>query len=190
MAYVLNDPENHPPDIKFFDPPPWASAIHKIFLGEVKSYAYYWFFTKITVFGGEIASSDDYCVAVHDDNYQGLQKAKDALIQLKNYLDKNKIDFFTIIFPIFIQGEYPVYLKKLHEKVFQIMQNHDIEAVDLLGLFEKINRDLGVFAFSVYDSHPNVSAHKLVGDFLAESIGKRPSFVRAWQNCDPEVVSR
>ncbi len=190
LAYVLNDPENHPPDIKFFNPPPWASVIHKVFLDEVNSYAYYWFFTKFTVFRGTVSSSDDYCVAVHDDNYQGLINAKAALVQLKKYLQENNIDFLAIIFPQFKQGEYPLKLKKLHEQVFQMMQVYNFETVDLLKFFEKINKNLGVFAFSVYDQHPNALAHKLVGNFLAESMGKRESFVRAWENCGPEVVSR
>jgi hypothetical protein len=149
LAYVLNDPENHPPDIKFFNPPPWASAIHKIFLEEVRSYAYYWVFTKFTVFRGEIASSDDYCVAVHDDNYQGLIKAKAALVQLKNYLQENNIDFLAIIFPQFKQGEYPGKLKRLHEQVLQMMQGYNLEAVDLLNFFEKINQNLGVFVCGI-----------------------------------------
>jgi hypothetical protein len=190
LAYVLNDPENHPPDVKFFDPPPWASAIHKIFLEEMKSYAYYWFFTKFTVFRGEVSSAKEYFLAVHDEKYQGLSQAQKSLGQLQNFLKEKNIDFFAIIFPIFYQGEYPLSLKKAHDQVLQMMQGYGLEAVDLLDFFEKNNQDLGVFAFSSYDSHPNVRAHDLLGKFLAESIGKRKSFVRAWENCGPRIVAQ
>jgi hypothetical protein len=54
LAYVLNDPEVHPPDLKTFDPPAWVTAIHRIFLEEIHSYAYYWFFTKYTLFPGSV----------------------------------------------------------------------------------------------------------------------------------------
>jgi hypothetical protein len=188
LAYVLNDPENHPPDIKFFDPPPWASAIHKIFLEEVKSYAYYWFFTKFTLFRGEVLTPNEYLMAVHEENYHGLRKAKESLVQLKNFVKEKNIDFFTIIFPIFYQGDYPDKLKSIHRQVFQMIQGYDMEVFDLLDFYEKQNKNLGVFAFSAYDSHPNLAAHNLLGKYLAESIGKRESFVRAWENCGSGVV--
>jgi hypothetical protein len=188
LAYVLNDPENHPADIRFFNPPPWASVIHKVMLDEVNSYAYYWFFTKFTVFRGEVSTSDEYFMAVHEENYHGLQKAKKSLVQLKNFVKEKNIDFFTIIFPIFYQGDYPEKLKGIHRQVFKIFHGYNMEVFDLLDFYEKHNKNLGVFAFSAYDSHPNPAAHNLLGNYLAEVIGKRDTFGQVWKNCGSGVV--
>jgi hypothetical protein len=183
LAYVLNDPETHPPDIKIYDPPAWISAIHKIFLEEFNSYAYYWFFNKFTVFRGHISSWDDYCLAVHNSKYQGWIKTNEAISTLSNFIKEKNIDFLSIIFPKFNQGTYPSHLRVIHQQVSQMMQKKEIEVIDLLEFYEKNDKNFFVFAFSAEDQHPNILAHNLLGQYLAGLIWERKTFQQVREEC-------
>lgn len=183
LAYVLNDPEVHPPDIKTFNPPSWVTAIHRIFLGEIHSYAYYWMFTNFTLFRGPILSGVDYCLTVHKSDYHGWKKASEAMATLSKFTKEKALDLFVIIFPVFYFNKYPRDLRRVHKQVSDMMRQRDIETIDLLGFFEAKNKHLREFGFSTYDSHPNSLAHKLLGQYLADSVWERKSFKYVRENC-------
>ena len=93
LAYVLNDPEVHPSDIKTYDPPNWVNVIHTIFLNEIHSYAYYWFFNNVTLFKGNLEilpGLDSYGLAVHDVKYHGWIEAVKSLSKLRKFLDEKQ----------------------------------------------------------------------------------------------------
>jgi hypothetical protein len=186
LAYCLNDPETNPHDIKVFDPPPWVTAMHKIFLEELHSYAYYWFFTKFTLFPGQISSWNEYCQAIHRTDYHGWKEASEAFSELSKFVKVKDIDFFTIIFPDFYQKDYSVDFRRIHKQVDQMIREKDLEVVDLLDFYENISKDLSVFAFSRCDQHPNLYAHDLLGKYLAKSVWDRQSFKQVREHCGPD----
>jgi hypothetical protein len=183
LAYVLNDPEVHPPDIKTFDPPPWVRAIHKMFLEEIHSYAYYWMFKNFTLFRGPVSSYEEYCLAIHKRDYHGWKKASDAIATLSKFKKEKDFDLLVIIFPIFIFNDYPTDLRRVHKKVLDMMHGNDMEAIDLLQFFEANDKNLWEFRFSDDDPHPNSLAHKLLGEYLAESVWERKSFKPVRETC-------
>jgi GDSL-like Lipase/Acylhydrolase family len=176
LAYVINDPEVHPPDIKVFDPPASVAEVHKIFLEKIHSYAYYWIFINFTLFRGSIPPGGDYHVLIHSPNYHGWIKAKEAVSTLSEFIKKNDDDLLAVIFPLFNFDEYPAKYVHIHKQVSAMMQKRDIENIDLLNLYEKNNKNLHVFAFSNRDPHPNAWAHKILGQFLSGLIWERESF--------------
>ena len=187
FTYVLNDPEVHPPDIKTFDPPDWVNVIHTIFLNEIHSYAYYWFFNKVTLFKGHLelsAELDSYELAIHDVKYHGWLEAVKSLSKLRKFLDEKQWEFFAIIYPEFVYKSYPQEIRSIHKQVFQAMENNGLEVIDLLNFFEGINQDVRVFAFSGYDRHPSVMAHNLLGHYLAGIVWDRESFAHFRNNCE------
>ena len=186
LAYFFNDPENHPHDLKTFDPPPWVAQVHKIFLEKVHSYAYYWFFTKFTVYRGPISTMVDYYKAIHRLNYSGWGKTCEAMSQLGRFIKENNIDFIGLIFPLFDKKMYSSgRLKQIHEQVYRMITERDLEVVDLYPFFDNINGNFSVFAFSPQDGHPNRYAHDLLGHFLSEMIWQRDSFTHFRETCSP-----
>jgi hypothetical protein len=185
MAYYLNDAETNPPDIKTFNPPPWVDAMHKIFMEEVRSYAYYWLFTNFTWFHGPVSSWHDYFLAINRSDYHGWQVASKEFSRLSKYLQETKTDFLAIIFPDFLQKNYPPEFRLIHQQVCRMIQEKNLEVVDLLGFYEGLDKDLSAFAFSRYDQHPNLAAHEVLGRFLAAKVWDRESFRPVRQNCGP-----
>jgi hypothetical protein len=193
LAYFPNDPEVHPLDLKTYDPPLWVSEMHKIFIGspheiheKIHSYAYYWFFTKFTIFRGQIASMKDWYLAVHKLDYHGWQEACDSMSKLSRFIKKSNYDFVEIIFPAFSQEWYSTDdFRHIHKQVYNMIREKGLDVIDLLGFYEGINKDFSVFCFSPADGHPNILAHKVVGAFLAESVWDRGSFKHFRENCQP-----
>ncbi len=187
LTYVLNDPEVHPPDIKTFDPPDWVNVIHTIFLNEIHSYAYYWFFNKVTLFKGHLelsAELDSYELAIHNVKYHGWIETVKSLSKLRKFLDEKQWDFLALIYPEFVYKSYPQEFRLIHKQVLQTMEKNGLEVIDLLNLFEGINKDVRVFAFSGYDRHPSVMAHNLLGHYLAGIVWDRESFVHFRKKCE------
>lgn len=185
LEYYLNDAETSPPDLKTFNPPPWVDSLHKIFLGEIHSYAYYWFFTNFTWYKGPVSSWSEYYLAINKTNYRGWQEASKAFSRLSTYLKENKIDFLGIIFPDFFQKNYPPEFRQIHQQVSRMIRENNLEVIDLLEFYEGLQKDLRAFAFSRYDQHPNLAAHEVLGKFLAASVWDRESFRRFRASCDP-----
>jgi hypothetical protein len=187
LAYFFNDPENHPHDLKTFDPPPSVAQVHKIFLEKIHSYAYYWFFTKFTVYRGPISTMEDYYRAIHGPDYSGWRETCEAMYVLGRFIKTNNIDFIGLIFPLFDKKMYSSgHLKQIHEQVYQMIKERDLDVVDLYHFFENINGNLSVFAFSPQDGHPNQYAHKLLGQFLSKMIWQRESFTHFQKSCSPK----
>jgi hypothetical protein len=187
LAYFPNDPEVHPLDLAVYDPPPWVSAVHKVFLDEIHSYAYYWFFTKFTVFRGQLASMKDFYLGIHNPNYHGWKEASEAMSKLSKFIKENNYDFVGIIFPVFSSQMYATdNFRHIHKQVYQMMRERDLDVIDLLGFYEGVNKDFSVFCFSSCDGHPNVLAHQLLGQFLGKSIGDRESFQHFRESCAPD----
>lgn len=178
LAYVLNDPEVHPPDIKTFDPPAWVNDAHKVFLEEIHSYAYYGLFTKVTLFKGSTLTAEEFIAAIHDPNYHGWIEAKNAIVNLSKYLNKQHEECIAVIFPEFGYRNYPPKVGRMHDQIHQMMSDNGLEVIDLLNFYEGIDKNLRVFSFSAEDSHPSAKAHNLLGKYLAEVIGNRESFIR------------
>jgi hypothetical protein len=187
LAYVLNDPEVHPSDIKLFDPPAWVTAVHKIFLEEVHSYAYYWLFTRFTLFKGNLTPSrdvDKYCLTIHDPQYHGWLEAVAALTDLEKFLKENHYEFLALIYPEFNFQQYPGKMRAVHQQIYQMMQGRGLEVIDLLNFYEGIDKNLSEFAFSAYDAHPNIKAHQLLGQYLAGVVWDRKSFDHFRASCN------
>jgi hypothetical protein len=190
LAYVLNDPEVHPTDIKIFDPPDWVNVIHAIFIGDIHSYAYYWFFNKVTLFKGNLEVSpelDSYELAIHNIKYHGWLEAVQSLSNLRKFLDEKQWDFLAIIYPEFVYQSYPQEFRSIHRQVFHAMEKNGLAVIDLLNLFEGINKDMRVFAFSGYDRHPSVMAHNVLGRYLAGIVWDRESFAHFRNNCESKI---
>lgn len=192
LAYYLNDPEVHPLDISTYNPPSWVSHVHKIFLEEVNSYAYYWFFTKFTLFRGQIPSMQDFYLAIHNPAYHGWQEASKAVSELSKFVKDNQYDFVGVIFPVFSREMYASdNFRHIHKQVYQMMQEKGLDVIDLLGFYEGINKNFAVFCFSNCDGHPNVLAHQVLGKFLAKSVWDRESFKHFRDTCSsPQHISR
>jgi hypothetical protein len=192
VAYFLNDPEVHPLDLTLYEPPPWATTVHKVVLEEFHSYAYYWFFTKFTLFKGQIPSMQDFYLAIHNPEYHGWKEASAAMSRLSKFVKDNHYDFVGVIFPVFSQEWYSIEnFRHINKQVYQMMRDRGLDVIDLLGFYEGIDKNLSVFCFSSCDGHPNVLAHHLLGQFLAKSVGDRESFKRFRATCSsPQKISR
>ena len=83
-------------------------------------------------------------------------------------------------------------MRSIHKQVEQMMKEKGLEVIDLLNLYEGIDKNLSNFAFSLYDAHPNIKAQQLLGQYLANLVLDRKSFAQVRQNCEstsPQISS-
>lgn len=174
LAYVLNDAEQHPDPLMMAATPWWLrwNALNDFFFNSVKSYAYYWFFIQ----SSRRMNSIDIYSAQHDIHYEGWKTVEESLNRYQTYLNKTHVTDISVVFPLFISGEYPPQLQAIHTQVIQAFRQRELHAIDLLPLFQSRNTPLERFCFSPHDRHPNQEAHALVGNFLADAIFQSQTF--------------
>ncbi len=179
LGYVLNDPDTTS-DMELTRPPLWMKKVHRLFLTEVNSYGYYWFFTHFSWFRTKFRSMEEILVALHDKEYVGWKITVDSLNTLENFNRQHRVDGMGIIFPYILQRTYSPPMRAVHRQVSLAMQSSGLEAVDLLPVSERQSPDLRNLRVSNYDSHPNAAACRIWGKYVAEVIRSRPSYVN-WQ---------
>jgi lysophospholipase L1-like esterase len=179
LAYVMNDAELHPVSIRVANTPLWIKKIHGVFIKQITSYAYYWFFKHITIFTTPYRAGGEVSAAQHDPEYAGWKNVEQALNTYKQYLNTHRLDNLNLIWPLFKgfqEDTYPSQLKTIHSQVSRAFLKRKLAVIDLFPFFQAQNRSLTTFAFSSDDGHPGKEAHALVGELLANEIYARESF--------------
>jgi lysophospholipase L1-like esterase len=168
LSYVLNDAEQHPDPLTTDLKPFWLqwTTLNDFFFFRVRSYAFYWFFTR----SSRRIDGIQLSVAQHDVDYAGWKQVEQSLEQYRHYLEQTPVGDLAILFPLLVAGEYPPQLDSVHQQIVQAFEARDLAIIDLLPAFQAQGKSLDECKFSADDGHPDRETHAMIGNLLADAV--------------------
>ena len=156
----------------------WPQTVMHFAITRLHSYLAY-FIYKYGTFSSNPQGLANYIESLHNDSNPGWPQAKEAMRELADYGKSRNVEVVGLVFPVFIDSPYPQPISQALAKARDSMLQAGFDqAVDLAPFFP--GADLGEYALSRFDSHPNAKAHALVGQNLAEVLsasGKLKGFM-------------
>ncbi len=186
LQYLVNDPLPSGPDFQREGgawlltpaPPllPWP-RLHRWL--ERHSYAYSWFNeTWRSARANNLHQPDRTFTDLYRDDFAGWQASTQAIHQLAVSARNRNIPVLVVIPPIFTPenislDERGYRYTDLHAKAAEAFRRNNLERLDLLTTFAAANPDTQSWWVLPVDGHPNLAAHRLIGQTLAEEIQRR-----------------
>jgi lysophospholipase L1-like esterase len=112
----------------------------------------------------------DYYASLYRDGSPGLEAAKDALARLKQATAQDGAGLLVAILPELHQlnGGYP--FEKEHRKIEDFLTTTGVRWIDLIGCLRGHGPEAGLW-ITPADSHPNVTANRLIAGCVNTAIG-------------------
>lgn len=159
LAYVSNDAETHPVTYSTYRTPHKIKAVQRRILHKDGSYFAYRLFCTFSLFPTGL-SGDDVRRAQFAADSPGWLACVKALEELANSPETRDINKLAIVFPFEPTAAY--------QQAIETIRAHGIETHGLAPLYKQHEgEDL---VYSSADVHPNVQAHRLIGEWLAGKV--------------------
>jgi len=95
------------------------------------------------------------------------QKARDTIIEIRDKLRNEGIDFLVLILPYRNQVFLPDISRRIQDEIIDLCKANDIYCIDMLPIFkQKKDEDI----FLDFDFHPSKEGNKIIAESLYEHL--------------------
>jgi len=115
----------------------------------------------------------DRYASLYDDEFIGWQECKRAMASMASGCQRRDLPMMMAVFPA-LQGalDERYQHRDFHLKVMGVAHSLGIPAIDLTGALAAVDPDARRWQAAPWDAHPNVEAHALFGQVVAEAVEK------------------